>query len=236
MSNTYRRAEWPADFDERIIQMRSQGLSWREVGAAFHADPTTVRLRALSRGLFEAKKNRRFTPEDDVLLRDAYINQRNLVEVAAQIGCSYGVLRQRISHHHKDLVNTVRTPVGTKALKRYGADLMQHGATPGEAARAIQSKIIKAKAAARVAAITAKERHAKQKLETMLTEISNGKDRDLAMFEARMLGLSLEVIGQAIGITRERVRQVCDAEAFRAVAEADPEIPPPRDILFLATA
>jgi DNA-directed RNA polymerase specialized sigma24 family protein len=190
----------------------------------------------LSRGLFEAKKHRRFTVADDALIREAYLNQRSLEEVAAQIGCSYGVLRQRIFHHHKDLVNTVRTPAGTKALKRYGAELMQHGATPDQAAKAIRSKIIAGKAAARVAAITAKERRSRQMLETMMSEIAAGKDRNRSIFEARMLGLSLESIGQELGVTRERIRQICDAEAFRAVTEADPEIPPKRDILFLRSA
>ena len=37
-------------------------------------------------------------------------------------------------------------------------------------------------------------------------------------FEARSLGAGLDDLGRAIGVTRERVRQICDQQAFKAAA------------------
>ena len=83
-------------------------------------------------------------------------------ETARKIGCSYGVLRQRIFHNHKDLLRTVRTPASTRAINKYGVELLQHGRTPQEAAKNIREKVVVAKAAARVAAINAKNRQREQ--------------------------------------------------------------------------
>lgn len=236
MSEKYQKSRWPDDFDERVIKMRSEGSHWHVVAASFGVDMATLRNRARERGLFVPRVNRRFTPEDDAKLRAAYVGQRDLKEVAADIGCSYGVLRQRIFHRHKDLVNGVRTPHGTKYLKRYGAQLMEHGATPSEAAAALAKKITVAKAAARVHAIAAKEKRANDLIDTMQEAIAAGKPRNAAIFEARALGLSLERIGLAFDVTRERIRQVCDAEAMRITLEASQEPPPfQRDILRVAS-
>lgn len=221
MNRKYRRASWPKDFDDRVVKMRSEGATWPEIAKSFGCTHSAVYLRARARGLFEARKNRRFTHEDDELLRAAYIGQRDLEEVAREIGCSYGVLRQRLYHFHHDLVRTARTPRGTKALKRFGCGLMEHGATPDEAAQAIKVKMIEAKAAARSAAISAKEKFFGQSIATMHREIEAGKARNTAMFEARALGISLERIAGEFGLTRERVRQICDAEAIRIIAEKD---------------
>jgi DNA-directed RNA polymerase sigma subunit (sigma70/sigma32) len=51
----------------------------------------------------------------------------------------------------------------------------------------------------------------------MLEQIAGGRERDAAVFEARALGATLEDIGRAIGVTRERVRQICDHDAFKSV-------------------
>ena len=61
----------------------------------------------------------------------------------------------------------------------------------------------------------------------MLEQIAGGRERDAAVFEARALGAALDDIGRAIGVTRERVRQICDHYAFktatnRLVADAAP--------------
>jgi hypothetical protein len=162
---------------------------------------------------------RRFTPEDDAVLRADYLANVDLYLTAAKIGCSEGVLRQRIYHFHPDIVNTGRTAAGTKALKRYGQGLLQHGATPDEAAANLRQSIIEARTAAKVSAVTARINKKNQALDEMVAAIEGGKDRNEAIFEARMLSIGLEDIASRFGITRERVRQICDKVAFdKAVA------------------
>lgn len=233
MSEQYQRAQWPDDFDDRVIKLRSEGYSWDKVAETFGASRAAVYLRARLRNLFEPRPLRRFTPDDDALLRKAYVEQRDLREVAAEIGCSYGVLRQRIFHHHKDLITGIRTQRGTLALQRYGAAIMEFGGTPDEAAQILKKKLVEAKAAARSSAIAAKAKRAAQTIETMHHEIALGKSRNTAIFEARALGLSLEQLGQEFGVTRERIRQICDAEAIRISLEQNTA--PERDYLFVSS-
>lgn len=235
----YQRAVWPNDTAKRIQDMRALGASWREVSESFGVNMSTMRLHAQKLGLCMSRKNRRFTPEDDAIIREDYKSHADLKETAKKIGCSYAVLRQRIYHNHKNLLNTGRTAYGTKALKRYGLQLLEHGSTPAAAAINIKSKIVAAKAAARVAALNAKDRHNNQIIETMVAQIAAGKDRNAAIFEARSLGATLERIAGCFDITRERVRQICDAEAFRMTIEPSltHDEPPvaKRDFLLVAS-
>jgi DNA-directed RNA polymerase sigma subunit (sigma70/sigma32) len=66
-------------------------------------------------------------------------------------------------------------------------------------------------AQARAAAREAKTRWRQERIDRMLEQIAGGRERDAAVFEARALGAALEDIGRAIGVTRERVRQICAA-------------------------
>lgn len=239
MTKKFRRSVWPKDTAQRIQDARTLGATWQVIADGFGCSLATIRNKAIELGLLEPKLVRRFTAEDDAILRADYLANADLEETAKKIGCSYGVLRQRIYNNHKDLLNTVRTSHGTKQLKRYGLGLLAHGATADEAAKNLKSKIIAAKAAARVAAISAKERRSNQIIETMLADIAGGKDRNVAIFEARAMGVSLQRIADNFDITRERIRQICDAEAFRAAIDANlsHEAPPvvQRDILYVGS-
>lgn len=239
MKAKFKRSVWPKNTAHRIQDARASGASWQVIADDFGCSLATIRNRAIELGLFEPKANRRFTAEDDAILRADYLANADLEDTAKKIGCSYGVLRQRINHKHKDLLNTVRTSHGTKQLKRYGLGLLEHGFTADEAAKNIKARLIAAKAAARVAAISAKERRANQIIEAMLADIAGGKDRNVAIFETRALGISLQRIADHFDITRERVRQICDAEAFRAAINTDlnHDAPPvvQRDILYVGS-
>ena len=53
----------------------------------------------------------------------------------------------------------------------------------------------------------------------MLEQIAGGRERNAAVFEARALGARLAEIGRAIGVTRERVQQICDRHSFKAATD-----------------
>ncbi len=239
MKEKFQRAKWPEDTAERIMDMRQMGASWLAIAKSFGVDQKSIRSKAIKLGLLVPRKNRRFTASDDVIIRADYLSQADLQETARKIGCSYGVLRQRIFHQHKDLLKTVRTPASSKAIKRYGMELLRQGRTPQEAAKNIREKVIVAKAAARVAAINAKNRQREQVVSVMIEQVRNGKPRDEAIFEARSLGVTLERIAECFDLTRERIRRICDAQAFRMAIDPSLKVEPQefkRDYLFVGTS
>ena len=70
---------------------------------------------------------------------------------------------------------------------------------------------------AAVARVRAHARQAKahwkrERIARMLAQIANGSRRNAAIAEARALGARLQEIGSAVGLTRERVRQICEEE------------------------
>lgn len=158
------------------------------------------------------KKFSRFTPEDDAIIRADYLTHVDLRETAKKLGRSLGVIEQRIFHFHKGLKG-FRTPNGTRAIRRYGRQILELGVTPEEGAKVFRERIAEAKEAARLAAIEAKTRRVNMKIETMLAEIAAGKARDAAIFEARAVGVSLNKIASCFNLTRERIRQICNEEA-----------------------
>lgn len=219
MSSKYIPACWPDDTAARIQNMRAVGAAWQEIADSFGANIASVRYQASKLGL-SRRERRLFTPDEDAIIRADYAAHVDVNVTAAKLNRSHGVIRQRIYHHHHDLVNGSRSCRGTRALKKFGVELLEHGATPAEALDAVEARMIAARASARAAAIDAKRDHYNYSLKVMLDQIANGKPRNQAIFEARMTGLSLEKIARCFGLTRERIRQICDSSAFElAVAQ-----------------
>lgn len=212
---------WPEDTPDRIKAMRNAGATWQTIGDSFGVSIMAVRKKAMKYGLFKPIKIRRFTAEEDAILRADYRANVDLRQTAKKIGRSYGSVCQRIFHKHKDLMHTVRSTSGTLAIRRYGRGLLKYGETADEGARVLRQKIALAKAAARTAVVSAKERRANQILEMMLVEIAAGKARDAAIFEARACGVSLERIASCFNLSRERIRQICDEESVIRAEELD---------------
>ena len=212
------RPRWPADAAERIKAARARGESFTALGAEFGVSFAAVRNKAIALGLHAAIPRRRFTPEEDRIIRADYIAHVDIAVTAAKLERSWGAVRQRIFHHMKDLLGHGRTPRSWRVLRQYGASMLEHGATPDEAAVKVKEIVAAAKAQARAVALDAKARRRQERIDLMLEQIAGGRDRDTAVFEARSLGASLEDLGRAIGVTRERVRQICDQHAFKAAA------------------
>ena len=69
MNEKFQRAKWPEDTAERIMDMRQLGASWAAVGKSFGVDIGAIRNKAIKLGLLMPRKNRRFTPDDDAMIR-----------------------------------------------------------------------------------------------------------------------------------------------------------------------
>jgi transposase-like protein len=210
---------WPADAAERIKAARERGASFEAIARDFGVSFATVRNKAIALGVHAAVPRRRFTPEEDEIIRADYLAHVDIAVTAAKLGRSWGAVRQRIFHYMKDLLKQGRTPRSWRVLRQYGSSMLEHGASPDEAALKVKEIVAAAKAQARAAALEAKARRRQERIDLMLEQIANGRERDAAVFEARSLGAALDDIGRAIGVTRERVRQVCDHYAFKAATD-----------------
>jgi DNA-directed RNA polymerase sigma subunit (sigma70/sigma32) len=58
----------------------------------------------------------------------------------------------------------------------------------------------------------AKAHWKQERIACMLAQILSGRRRNAAIAEARALGVRLQEIGTAIGLTRERIRQICEED------------------------
>ena len=219
MTKQTRRPPWPADAAARIKAARERGASFEAIAKDFGVSFAAVRNKAIALGVHVAVPRRRFTSEEHQIIRADYLAHVDIAVTAERLGRSWGAVRQRIFHHMKDLLQQGRTPRSWRALRQYGSSMLDHGVTPDEAALKVREMVTAAKAQARAAAIEAKARRRRERIDLMLEQIAGGRERDAAVFEARALGAALEDIGRAIGVTRERVRQICDRYAFKAATD-----------------
>ena len=210
---------WPADAAQRIKAARERGASFEAIAKDFGVSFATVRNKAIALGVHVAVPRRRFTPEEDEIIRADYLAHVDIAITAAKLGRSWGAVRQRIFHYMKDLLKQGRTPRSWRVLRQYGSSMLEQGASPDEAALKVKEMVAAAKAQARAAALEAKARRRQERIDLMLEQIAKGRERDAAVFEARSLGAALEDIGRAIGVTRERVRQICDHYAFKVATD-----------------
>ena len=179
---------WPADAAERIKAARERGASFEAIARDFGVSFATVRNKAIALGVHAAVPRRRFTPEEDEIIRADYLAHVDIAITAAKLGRSWGAVRQRIFHYMKDLLKQGRTPRSWRVLRQYGSSMLEHGVSPDEAALKVKEMVAAAKAQARAAALEAKARRRQERIDLMLEQIAKGRERDAAVFEARSLG------------------------------------------------
>jgi hypothetical protein len=212
-------AHWPSDTARRIKAARERGASFEAIAKEFGVSSAAIRNKAIALDVHTAVPRQRFTPDEDRIIRADYLAHVDIAVTAAKLGRSRGAVRQRIFHYMKDLLRLGRTPRSWRVLRQYGTSMLDHGSTPDEAARKVKELVTAAQAQARAAALEARARRRQERIDLMLEQIAGGRDRDAAVFEARSLGAPLEDIGRAIGVTRERARQICNQYAFKAAAD-----------------
>jgi DNA-directed RNA polymerase sigma subunit (sigma70/sigma32) len=149
---------------------------------------------------------------------------------AQKLNRSVEVIRQRIHHHHKDLRG--RSGAVQRFLNRYGLELLSLAATPEEAMKVFYRKQLEARASAKERANKAKEAHYATQIRLMLEQINAGQPRNYAIFETRATGVSLQRIGDCFGVTRERIRQICEKVAVevalgKSISEPKEDLPAP---------
>jgi hypothetical protein len=213
------RASWPPDTAQRIKAARDRGASFETIAKEFSASSVAIRNKAIALGVHAAVPRRRFRPDEDRIIRADYLAHVDIAVTAAKLGRSRGAVRQRIFHYMKDLLKQGRTPRSWRVLRQYGTSMLDHGSTPDDAARKVRELVTAAQAQARTAALEARARRRQERIDLMLEQIAGGRERDAAVFEARALGASLDDIGRAIGLTRERARQICNQYAFKVAAD-----------------
>ena len=143
---------------------------------------------------------RRFTPEEDQYIREAYAAYVPVEIMAAKINRSWGTMRQRILK-----LGLTRDSRKTRLVKQYGADVLNLAPDVIEIRAIIASnmtyerKMAEAEEAARLQGV----------LNEAEANIWNKHmPREEAFAKAQDAGCTLESIGHRFGLTRERVRQL----------------------------
>jgi len=204
----------PDQMADRISDLREMGASWTEIGADLGVSMATARTYAKRFGiLVPAKMMPVFSEEDYAYIIKAWNESIPLEDIADKLGRSFGATRQKVLKLQRLGRLGTRDQAKTRLLKRYGEAALAVAATPAEALK----KLSEAKQIAFAAAVNA-SRAAKRKrydyaLTVMRADIAAGNDRDAAVFACRAEGVTLEEIAAEFGVTRERIRQICNTHA-----------------------
>lgn len=219
------RYDWPADVKEQIELYRKHGQTWAFIAREFGISLPYMYQKAKELQLSTVSTKhptRRFTPEEDEIVKTDWVAGVDIHVTAAKLGRSWGVVRQRLNYAHPELRKLYqRYPRVTALYNTLGVTDRKTGLDGVADKVRLQKTIEVAKAEARARAVKAKDEHYALKIKLMMDAIANGKDRNEAIFECRACGISLEAIGQAFGITRERVRQVANMAAYRAAMQRE---------------
>jgi GcrA cell cycle regulator/Sigma-70, region 4 len=201
----------PSDYIDYIMDLRDMGFTFNEIAAQIGVSMPTVREWAIAFGGHQVSHNRYFTDEEIQYLVKAWRDHVHIEEMADTIGRSFGVVRQKILQMQRIgmLRDINRDPAKTRLLRVYGEKALTAGKTPSEALHNIAEAKRRAMSEAILVARTAATKHHKIAIGKMFLEIEAGKDRNQAIFDARAEGATLKEIGDALGMTRERVRQIC---------------------------
>lgn len=194
--------EIPQDMGAQISELLGQKLTWKEIGQRLGFEPRSGQ--------------RRFSEQEDDIIREEWAKNTPLQAVAQMLGRDYGTVRQRIFW----LKIRGRDKRVTRLVRRYGAEIVKLGDTPDQIVANAQSRISGAEAAAKAAATDAKAALKRHALDTMNLTIAAGGNRDNAIFNCRAAGVKLREISEEIGCTRERIRQICAQVAFARAMEA----------------
>lgn len=154
--------------------------------------------RRMSLGL---RKIVRFTDDDDAFIKAGMAAFTPLEDIAVKLGRSHGVIRQRVM-----FLGLHRDGRKTRLAKKYGLDALSISSDPIDIVQHFEA-IERQKKADDVAK---REREITAVLDAMNADLANGGDRRIAYQLALTLGATLQQIGDRVGVTRERVRQVAN--------------------------
>lgn len=149
-------------------------------------------------GLFQ---QRRFSIDEDAIIRNEWVAHTPVQDIATRLDRSYGNVSQRIVK-----LGLKRDGRKTRLAKRWGIEALSISDDP-HAIMAHFSEIERKAKETKQAEIDAAVMSA---LDAMDVSLGEGLDRRVAFQIAMALGATLQQVGDRVGITRERVRQIVD--------------------------
>jgi hypothetical protein len=165
----------------------------------------------------KGRPQRRFTPEEDRLIRESFLAYVPIESIAAELNRDWGTVRQRIMRlglHRSHLVSRWLRQASGELASAFLAGKLDEAAFL-ERCRAERDELGVANEMAAAQERTWQRMRIDSECRHLLEE--RGLDRNQKIRAMREAGATLEQIAVLFGITRERVRQVCDPKFYERV-------------------
>lgn len=144
-------------------------------------------------------RKRRWSLDEDARLKEMYLGFKDFVDIAKALERDVGTCRHRATE-----LNLTRDRRRQHLVNRFGEEF----ATDPRSVDEILAGMEREKEAAALARSQEKQAQIAQVLSNMVNEIAFGGDRRLAFQKAMVAGATLQEVGNMMGLTRERVRQI----------------------------
>lgn len=195
------RLNWPADLAERYASNKAAGGTIADLARLLNIGFTRTYNKLVAMGIHSrARAMRRFTPDEDAIIRVRHGAHVRYDDIAAELDRDTGTVRQRMLK-----LGLHRDPALTILRKNFGAWVIDVG-DPIKVMQIIDAENAKAK----LAALSAQAAWEAARLRDLDALISGGLGRNHAIRKIRATGLTLQMIGTHLGVTRERIRQICE--------------------------
>lgn len=207
------RNEWTPDQDAALTQGTLEGKTAPQLEKELGRSISAINMRRIALGL--SRQLRRFTPEEDAVIRADYENFVHVEETARKLNRSFGVVRQRLFKF-----GLSRDGRKTRLAERFGVEVLGLSDNPAEIRRILADGERAKKEAAAVAEVV----RIAGVIAEMQAAITAGEPREIAFRAAMLQGVTLQAIGDAVGLTRERIRQLTDGKPRYEHAAPPPRI------------
>lgn len=192
------KVSWTPEQDEALRAGIAARRSSREMVVDLGHTESAINSRRKTLGL-KTFSMRRFSDEDDAIIKADYAAFVPVEEIALKLGRSIGTLMQRVLH-----LGLRRDGRKTRLAARFGAEVLAVSDDPAEIRHHLIA-VAKAKNDERAAIQEAKIVAA---IADMQAVLDGGVERSVAFKAAMLQGATLQAIGDQVGLTRERVRQI----------------------------
>lgn len=142
---------------------------------------------------------RKFTPEEDALLKQQYLAYKDFNEISGLMNRDVGTLRQRVV-----TLGYIRDRRRTCLIRRF-TEIQPNDPRPVDE---ILSTLEKKQEEEKLVRDEAEQARIAKVLSQMVNAIATGADRRAEFQKAMTEGATLQEVGNMVGLTRERVRQI----------------------------